>query len=192
MTIGIMGVVWGVSTLAFFSVVGNLQRDRRLLLAGYHAWEILLARAGLLTIVAVPLALAGSLPYLVVTTSRHPELVWLACFLSALIAAGFGLLVGILLPRPTEGLLVIILGTGIGLSLSGDAAKYFFLYPASQLLTAGRLARDPWPYPYVAGSLLISSAFLAFALVLWWHRTRVPRQISSQASKDLLAGEPVA
>lgn len=175
MTIGIMGVVWGVATIAFFGVVGNLERDRRLLLSGYRVWEIVLARAALLGALSVPLALAGSLPYLVVTASRFPLLVWLACFLAALMAAGFGLLVGILLPRPTEGLLVIIIGTGIGLSLAGDAARYFFLYPAMQLLTMGRLAQEPWPYPYIAGSLLISTAFLALSLALWWRRTRLPR-----------------
>ena len=82
----------------------------------------------------MPLALVGMLPYTVISSSQHPAMVWLACFLAALIAAGFGLLVGILIPRPMEGLLMVILGTGVGMSLGGDAARYFFLYPAMQLL----------------------------------------------------------
>lgn len=189
MVMGIIGISWGVATIAFFSVVGNLQRDRRLLLSGYRAWEILLARAGLLAVLSVPIAIAGMIPYVVVTSSLHPELVWLACFMTALISGGFGLLVGILLPRHTEGLLVIILGTGIGLSLSGDAARYFFLYPASQLLMVGRLARDPWPFPYLASGLIVAAVFAALALALWWWRTRLPRYVEAQPANDLQVNE---
>ena len=177
MTIGIMGVTWGVSTVAFFGVVGNLRKDRRLLVCGYHAWQILLARLGLLVSLSAPLALVGMLPYIVISSSRHPELVWLACFLAGFVAAGFGLLVGILIPRPMEGLLIVILGTGIGMSLGGDAAKYFFLYPAMQLLWMGRLSPDPWPYSYIAQSLLVASAFILLALTVWWWRTRLPHRI---------------
>lgn len=184
MTIGIMGVTWGVSTVAFFGVVGNLQKDRRLLLCGYRAWEILAARLGLLIGLSIPLALVGMLPYTLISSSLHPELVWLACFVAGCISAGFGLLIGILLPRPMEGLLLIILGTGIGMSLAGDSAKYFFLYPAMQLLTIGRLSPDPWPYSYIAQSLLAASALVLVSLALWGWRTRLPRhaQMMTQES----------
>jgi hypothetical protein len=176
MTIGIMGVVWGVSTVGFFGVVGNLRKDRRLLLCGYRAWQILLARLGLLAGLSVPLALIGMLPYTMISSSLHPVIVWLACLLAALIAAGFGLLIGILLPRPMEGLLLIILGTGIGMSLAGDSARYFFLYPAMQLLVMGRLSPDPWPYSYAAQSLMVAAAFVVLALAVWWWRTRLPQR----------------
>ena len=175
MGIGIMGVAWGVAAIAFFSVMGNLQRDRRLILSGYRPWQILLARLGILAGVSVPLAVAGMAPYTLVTSSLHPELVWLANFLGGLVAAGFGLLIGTLLPRPTEGTLIVILVIGIGLSLGGDAKKYFFLYAPMQLLTIGRLAHDPWPYPYVGQSLAVLTAFLIPSLFLWWRRTRIVR-----------------
>ena len=175
MGIGILGVAWGVATLAFFSVMGNLQRDRRLILSGYRPWQILLARLGILAGASVPLAVAGMIPYTLVASSLHPELVWLANFMAGLVAAGFGLLVGTLLPRPTEGMLIVILVTGIGLALSGDAAKYFFLYAPIQLLIVGRLATDPWPFPFVGQSLAAATAFLIPALFLWWRRTRIAR-----------------
>ncbi len=181
MTIGIMGVTWGVSTVAFFGVVGNLRKDRRLLLCGYRAWEILLARLGLLIGLSVPLSLVGTLPYTVISSSLHPGLVWMACFLGAFISAGFGLLIGILLPRPMEGLLVIILGTGVGMSLAGDAARYFFLYPVMQLITIGRLSSDPWPYPYILQSLLVASAMISLSLAIWWWRTRLPIHAATEA-----------
>jgi hypothetical protein len=117
------------------------------------------------------------LPYTVISSSLHPGLVWLACFMAGFVAAGFGLVIGVLLPRPMEGLLLVILGTGVGMSLGGDSAKYFFLYPAMQLLTIGRLARNPWPYAYIAQSLLVGVAFVVLALVIWWWRARLPRRI---------------
>src|SRR3989304_975206 len=82
MGIGILGVAWGVSTIAFFSVMGNLQRDRRLILSGYRPWQILLARLGILVGASVPLAVAGMIPYTMVASSLHPELVLLANFLA--------------------------------------------------------------------------------------------------------------
>lgn len=180
LTIGLIGITWAVSTVAFFGVVGSLRKDRRLLLCGYRAWQILLARFGLLLALSVPLALIGAIPYTVITSALHPEIVVLACFVSACMAAGFGLLIGILIPRPLEGLLLVILGTGIGMSLGGDAAKYFFLYPAWQLVTIGRLSPDPWPYPYLLESLLNITLLNGLALVLWWWRTRLPTYAARQ------------
>ena len=95
--------------------------------------------------------------------------------MAGLIAAGFGLLVGTLLPKPTVGMLIVILVTGIGLALNGDAAKYFFLYQPIQMLISGRLATDPRILPFVGGSLAMATAFLIPALFLWWRRTRIAR-----------------
>jgi hypothetical protein len=173
MSVGIMGVAWAVGTIGFFAVMGNLQRDRRLVLSGYAAWEILVARLAILAVISVPLALVGMVPYTVITHSNNPELVLLANFLAGLIAAGFGLVIGTLLPRPTEGMLIVLLVIGIGMSLDGEALKYFFLYPPIQLLVVGRLAEDPWPYPYIWQSLAVVAAFLVPSLFLWWRRTRI-------------------
>lgn len=175
MVVGIMGIAWAVAAAAFFSVAGSLQRDRRLVLSGYKAWQILLARLGILAGISVVLAFVAMLPYTVVTSSLHPELVWLAAFLAGLIASGVGLLLGTLLPRPTEGMLIIIMVFGIGMSLGEDASRYFFMYPTQQLLTVGRLAQDPWPFPYIWQSLLIAGVLFGLALALWWWRTRVVR-----------------
>ena len=175
MSVGIMGVAWAVGTIGFFAVMGNLQRDRRLVLSGYTAWRILLARLGILAVISVPLAVVGLVPYTIITSSTHPELVLLANFSAGLIAAGFGMLVGTLLPRPTEGMLVVLLVIGIGMSLDGEALTYFFLYPPIELLAIGRLAKDPWPFTYLWQSGLVLGAFLLPSLALWWRRTRLER-----------------
>lgn len=173
--IGLMGVAWSVAAASFFSVTGSLERDRRLVLCGYGAWQILLARLGLLACVSVVLAFAATLIFAVLTFSLHPELTWLAAFLAGLIAAGTGMFLGTLLPRPTEGMLIIIGLFGIGMSLGEEASRYFFMYPTQQLLRAGRFARDPWPVPHIWQGLLIAGVFVGLALILWSWRTRVFR-----------------
>jgi hypothetical protein len=175
LNVAIMGVAWALGVIGFFAVMGNLRRDRRLVLSGYAAWEVLVARLAVLAAISAPVAIIGMAPAVLITSLRHPDLVPLANLCAAFIAAGFGMLVGTVLPRPTEGVLIVILVIGVGVPLGGDAMKYFFLYPTIQLQTVGWLARDPWPFPFLWQSGLVLSAFLGPSLLLWWRRTRLIR-----------------
>lgn len=172
---GVMGVGWALATVAFFAVTGNLERDRRLVLSGYRAWQILLARLTILAGLSLPLAVVAMAPATVVMPANHPELVFLADLCGALISAGFGMLVGTLIPRATEGVLVVVVVIGLGMSLGQDAGRIFFLYPALQLLISGRLAQDPPVVVYLWQSALVMALFLIPALGLWWWRTRIIR-----------------
>lgn len=172
---GIMGVAWALATMAFFGVMGNLQRDRRLVLSGYPAWQILTARLCVLAAVALPLAAVGVMPAALAMPARHPELVFLADLCAGLIAAAFGMLVGTLLPRATEGVLVVVIVIGLGMSLGQDAGRFFFLYPALQLLISARLAPHPAVALYLGQTLLVMALFLGPSLGVWWWRTRIVR-----------------
>jgi len=79
---------------------------------------------------------------------------------------GFGLVAGTPLPRPTEGMLPVLLVVGVGMSLGQEAERFFFTYPSSQLLMAGRLAEDPWPWPHIGQGLLIAAIFVGVATVV--------------------------
>ena len=169
----LMGVAWAAAAAAFFSVAGSLPLDRRLVLSGYKAWQILVARLVLLIGVSVVLAFAALIIFAVLTTSLHPELAWLSAFIAGLIATGMGLMLGTLLPRATEGMIIIIGVFGTAMSLP-DAA-WMPTYAAVQLHIAGRFAEDPAPFPYVWQGLLIVAVLIAAALVLWSYRTRIAR-----------------
>lgn len=173
--LGIMGVGWALATVAFFSVMGNLRRDRRLVLSGYASWQILVARLAILAVISAPLAFVALVPASVVMPATHPAVVLLANFTAGLIAAAFGMLIGTLLPRATEGVLIIVIAIGVGMSLPQEASAYFFLNPALQMLIAGRLADSPVVLPYVWQAVLVIALFLAPSLGLWWWRTRVFR-----------------
>ena len=84
-----------------------------------------------------------------------------------------GMMLGTLLPRTTEGMIIIIGVFGTAMSLPD--ATYLPTYPAIQLHLAGRFAEDPWPVPYIWQGLLIVAVLVAASLVLWSWRTRLVR-----------------
>jgi MFS family permease len=173
--IGLMGVSWVMAAAAFFAGAGSLERDRRLVLGGYAAWQIVLARLTILAGLAAGLAVLTTVGYPAVVDVRHPELLWAGAFFAGLIAAAFGLLLGSILPRPTEGMLVIIGFFGIGSSLGPEAGRFFPTYPAERLLLVGRLAEDPAPAAYLVAGLVVAAVLALAALLVWRARTRVAR-----------------
>lgn len=124
-------------------------------------------------------------PATVVMPANHPEIVFLADLCAAVISAGFGMLVGTLIPRATEGVLVVVVAIGLGMSLGQGAGQYFFLHPALQLLISARMAHDPPVIEYVWRSALVLAVFLAPSLALWWWRTRIIRYPSRRADPAL-------
>jgi hypothetical protein len=171
--LGLMGVAWAMAVMAFFAESGSAEKDRRLVLCGYKSWQILLARFILLTGVAfltsmIPLAL-----FVPVLSPKHPWILWLALFLVGLVALEIGLLIGALIPRHTEGVLLIIAFFGIGMSLQGEVAKLFPTYPAKQLFRSGLFAEDPLVFPFVSEELLVFIILMAVTIISWYFRIRI-------------------
>jgi hypothetical protein len=174
--LGLMAVAWAMAVAAFFAESGSAGKDRRLALCGYSSWQILLARLILLTGVAfltstIPLAL-----FVPILSPKHPWALWLALFVVGLIAMEVGLLVGALIPRHTEGTLIIIALFGIGMSIQGEAAKLFLTYPARQLFRSGLFAEEPLVSPLVGQELLVFAILMAMTLVFWRLRIRTHRR----------------
>jgi hypothetical protein len=173
--LGLMAVAWAMAVVAFFAESGSAEKDRRLVLCGYNSWQILLARFILLTGVAfltstIPLTL-----FVPILSPKHPWILWLALFIVGLIALEIGLLIGALIPRYTEGILIIIALFGIGMSIQGEAAKFFPTYPARQLFRSGLFAEDSLVLPFVGEELLIFVILMVVAIVFWYFRIRVHR-----------------
>ena len=175
-----MGVGWGLAAAALFSIIGSGARDRRLILAGYRAWEILLARLVILLLLAVPIS---GIPVLVTAlfsamTPPHLGLVWLGCYFAAVVGAGIGLIVGSLLPRQLEGtiLLIGIIGTEISIPFDVTLRHYLPLYGPQALFVAGRFAADPIVLAHVLRGLAWGAGLTAIATALWTWRVRVYRQ----------------
>ncbi|MDI6643364.1 MAG: hypothetical protein QMD95_04890 [Candidatus Hodarchaeaceae archaeon] len=173
--IGLMGIAWAVGVAAFYTMTGSIHKDKRLVLCGYRSWQILGARLILLMGIALLVSIIPLILFVPTIAPLHPELVWLASFLVGLIAVEIGLFIGTLIPRPTEGVLVLVALFGIGMSLPGTAAHFFPTYPANQLLYAGVFAKNPLILPFVWHALLIISFVAILSIALWSYRVRIWR-----------------
>jgi hypothetical protein len=171
----LMGVAWAAAAAAFFSVAGSLALDRRLVQAGYRAWQILTARLVLLAGVSVVLSFAALIIFAVLTTSQHPELAWLSALVAGLTATAIGLSLGTLLPRPTEGMIILIGIFGTLMSMPPDSMRYVPTYASMQLFLAGRFGEDPAPGPFLLEGAVIIAVLTGIALLLWSWKTRVVR-----------------
>jgi hypothetical protein len=175
--LGLMAVSWTMAVVAFFAESGSVKKDRRLVLCGYSSWQILFARLILLTAVALFTSMIPLILFVPILLPKHPWILWLALFIAGLIALEIGLLVGALIPRYTEGVLTIIALIGIGMSIQGEAAKFFPIYPARQLFRSALFAEEPLVFPFVREALLIFIILIVVTIVFWFFRIRV-RKVS--------------
>jgi hypothetical protein len=188
-----MGVAWALGVAALFSVIGSGGRDRRLVLAGFRPWEIMLARILILLSIAIPVSLIPVVVIAGFSTLTPPNigLVWLGLFFTAAVAAAVGLIAGSLLPRPLEGtlLLIGIIGFEMMTPFSSPFRRYLPLYGPQAIFLAGRWISEPSILFHVLRSLAWAAGLSAFAIILWTWRVRIfkasaaPRA-RSPASRD--------
>lgn len=173
---GLMGVAWAVAIAAFYSMAGSVNKDKRLILCGYKSWEILVARLTILigislVVSVIPLMLiVPTIPY------ERPEIIWLSSLLVGLISIIIGMFIAAVIPRPTEGVLIIIMFFGITMSIGGsDAGKIFPTYYATQLFYGALFVDNPNVLPNVAYSIGIFFTLLVLTIVLWSLQARIHR-----------------
>jgi len=174
--LGLMAISWAMAVVAFFAESGSAEKDRRLVLCGYGSWQILFARLILLAGITFFTSIIPLILFASILSPKHPWILWLALLLVGLIAMEIGLLIGALIPRYTEGVLTIIALFGIGMSIQGEAAKFFPTYPARQLFRSGLFAEDPLVFPFVGQELLIFLMLVITTIIFWYFRIRVCRR----------------
>jgi hypothetical protein len=115
-----LGIGWAVSTAALFTTAAARSVDPRLVLAGYRVYQVYVGRLFGLWVAGAALAV----PFLLLIRFDAPgvrfDAVTLAMAFCVAIAAPFGLLIGILLPRELEGTLVLL--TAVSLQTLLDPA----------------------------------------------------------------------
>ncbi|GMR09212.1 MAG: hypothetical protein BMS9Abin28_0030 [Anaerolineae bacterium] len=172
----LMGVAWAMGAAALFSVIGSGGRDRRLVMAGFRAWEIMLARFLILLCIAIPVSLIPVVIIAGFSTLPPPNigLVWLGSFFTAALGAAIGFTVGSLLPRPLEGTLLLlgIIGLEMMTPLSVSFRHYLPLYGPQALFLAARWTSEPNIIIHLLRSLAWAAGLFAFAIVLWTWRVR--------------------
>jgi hypothetical protein len=116
-----LGLGWAVSTLALFSGTAGKESEPRLRQAGYTATQLYVGRLAGLMGIGFLLAAAYSVIILVDLDLARPTALVLQLVVTVVVAAPLGLLVGALVPRDLEGMLVLI--TMLSLQFLMDPAK---------------------------------------------------------------------
>ncbi len=115
---GGIAMAFSVAGASIFAALTARPADQRLVLAGYHPYELLLGRLLFLELFGVVVAAVFSVIMVVGTGPPHPVLLGIGVELVAVTSVPFGLAVGALAPHELEGVLILIGVVGIQLTLS--------------------------------------------------------------------------
>ena len=178
MYLAVLGISVTSAFAAMTTVVNRGAIVRRLLLAGYPAGRLLIARfavlllimAGSTAVFAVVLAALVSLPNL--------ALVSLALLEIAVIGIGLGTLLGLSLNREFEASMVIIAICGMQMAFgrSGSSAEqYLPFWPSVEAMKTAAFSDSGEIWRYMAQGLGYAVVLLGLSLALWSWRMRVFR-----------------
>ncbi len=175
--VGGVAMAFSVSGAAIFAVLSARAIDRRLVLAGYRAWELVAGRLVLLTGFGAVVATAFSLVIWLGSAPDRPWALLAGVQLVALVSVPFGIAVGALAPRELEAVLIMIGAVGIELSLaSSEAAAKTLPFWAPRRLLELAVGDSASAGAMVLVSLAWAVALLAIAGALMAWRLRVTRR----------------
>lgn len=169
-----MGLAWALSTVALFSTLSARSLEPRLRIAGAGISSLLAGRV--LALVGVAVAIGSAYAVLVTLDQevRHAWAITAALLLSAVLSVPLGMLIGRLIPREFEGMLVLI--TVVGLQTIVDpgstVAQMLPLWATRELLSYGVEGQgdltSAWTHAVAFGL-----AMLVVGFAITWSRLRV-------------------
>jgi hypothetical protein len=180
-TTGGIAMAFSIAGASIFIAMTARPVDQRLILAGYHPWELLLGRLILLELFGI---LVAGLFTIVMVFGSNPADPWLVAAglgLVSLSSVPFGLAVGELAPHELEGVLILIGVVGVQLTLdSGQAiARLLPFWGAQRLLDrAGDPTSSIGPAVYV--DLLYAAAL--FVVACWRITRNAPRRQTARST----------
>lgn len=119
---GGIAMAFSVAGASIFAALTARPVDQRLVLAGYHPYELLLGRLLFLELFGVAVSALFSVVMVLGTGPVHPVQLGVGVELVALTSVPFGLAVGALVPHELEGVLILIGVVGVQLTLDSTQA----------------------------------------------------------------------
>ena len=119
---GGIAMAFSVAGASIFAALTARPVDQRLILSGYHPYELLLGRLLFLELFGIVVATLFSVIMVIGTGPPHPVQLGVGVELVALTSVPFGLAVGALAPHELEGVLILIGVVGIQLTLDSTQA----------------------------------------------------------------------
>jgi hypothetical protein len=117
---GGIAMAFSVAGASIFAALTARPVDQRLVLAGYHPYELLLGRLLFLELFGVVVSALFSVIMVLGTGPAHPVQTGVGVELVAMTSVPFGLAVGALAPHELEGVLILIGIVGIQLTLDSS------------------------------------------------------------------------
>ena len=108
-TAGLNAVTLILAFLLFSSTRANARFDRRLVLAGYRQFALMLAKVAAMVIAAAAVSLYAVAMLAVAWRPAGLPLIWLGFFTAALIYGGLGLFLGVLVSSELAGFFAIVM-----------------------------------------------------------------------------------
>lgn len=182
--LGHAAVCFLVCFLSFYLVCRRREVDARLVLCGYHPWQVLLAKLFVLMALSVALAVYETVAIVPFVTPAHTLQVGAGFFLGGLVYGCIGLLIGAVTKQELEGIFLIVLITNIDVGWLQNPTYYAAserravieampgFYPA-QLAVTGAFTDQVAPGAVVR-SLAIAAVVLLVALAAFGVRIRRP------------------
>jgi hypothetical protein len=124
---GGIAMAFSVAGASIFAALTARPVDQRLVLAGYHPYELLLGRLLFLELFGVAVSTLFSVVMVLGTNPVHPVQLGVGVELVALTSVPFGLAVGALVPHELEGVLILIGVVGVQLTLDSTQTLAEFL-----------------------------------------------------------------
>src|SRR5262249_35107099 len=119
-TNGSIATAFSVVGAGIFTELAGRAVDPRLILAGYRPLELLAGRVMILVAVSVPIVLGTALLMSVVSHPARPGVLVLATLAVGAVGVPLGLVIGMVVPRDLEAVLLMIGFVGVQLSLDPD------------------------------------------------------------------------
>jgi hypothetical protein len=134
---GGVAMAFSVAGASIFAALTARPVDQRLVLAGYHPYELLFGRLLFLELFGVVVSALFSVVMVLGTGPQHPVVLGIGVELVAAISVPFGLAVGALVPHELEGVLILIGVVGIQLTLGSNQtiAKLLPFWGAQRIIS---------------------------------------------------------
>jgi hypothetical protein len=193
--VGIAAVGLLSSFLALNLIQKNAEVNRRLILCGFKAWEMLCARLSVLLFAVLLIAAYVAMLLLLFFRPAHIAALIGSFFLAGFVHASYGLLVGAAVRRELEGILLIVLLVNIDAGWLQN--PIYYTEAQNQLL----IRRLPAYFPSQAsilsaftdhsilgptiGSLAYGSVLLAAAVLVFGRRMRIHKSTQLEGAEGL-------
>jgi hypothetical protein len=185
----IIATAFSVVGAGIFTALAGRVVDSRLVLAGYKPSQLLAGR--LLVVAAASIPILGATTVVVTTVSHpaHPGLVVVAAAALGLVGVPLGFVIGLLVPRDLEAVLLMIGIVGVQLSLdSSQTLNTALPFGGPRRLAQAALAEPRAVLPAMAITVAYATGLLATARIAAGLRTgRRQRPKSRLASKPASA-----